>query len=117
MRAGLDAFRALGFSPKEIRLIGGGAKSALWRRIASDILNVPIKIPLQDEAAALGAALQALWCFKSEKSPANIEEICAEHIRLNENAQTLPQPEQVSAYNTAYEAYMTQLKAVMPLYT
>ncbi|MFI3257269.1 MAG: xylulokinase, partial [Spirochaetales bacterium] len=46
IRAGLEAFRALGFSPKEIRLIGGGAKSALWRRIASDILNVPIKIPL-----------------------------------------------------------------------
>ena len=53
MRGGLEAFRALGFRAREIRLIGGGSKSALWREIAANVMNLPVKRPANDEAAAM----------------------------------------------------------------
>ncbi len=118
MRGGLDSFQNLGFSPKEIRLIGGGAKSALWRQIVADVLNVPVKIPVLDEAAALGSAIQALWCLqnKDNEKPSDMGKLCQEHITLQEESGVLPIAENVAKYNEAYKAYITQLEAVMPLY-
>ena len=76
MRIGLEVFQDLGFQAREIRLIGGGAKSALWREIAANIMNLPIKLPENEEAAALGAAIQALWCLSHvEGNPIDIAKL------------------------------------------
>lgn len=118
MRGGLDAFRKLGFQPKEIRLIGGGSKSATWRQIAADVMNLPIRVPVLDEAAALGAAVQALWCLESAKAgkPADMAKLCEEHISIDTNAAATPIPENVAAYDKAYDKYCEFLNTVMPLY-
>ena len=116
MRGGLDAFRKLGFQPKEIRLIGGGSKSPLWRQIAADVMNLPIRVPALDEAAALGGAVQALWCLKNMNGKCDIAQLCAEHIKLDESKSAEPIPENVAAYNKAYEEYNKVLNAVTPLY-
>ncbi len=116
MRGGLDAFRKLGFRPKEIRLIGGGSKSPLWRQIAADIMNLPIRVPALDEAAALGGAVQALWCLKNQNGKCDIAELCAEHIKLDESKSANPIAENVAAYDKAYAEYNKVLAAVSPLY-
>ena len=116
MRGGLEAFRKLGFEPKEIRLIGGGSKSPLWRQIAADVMNLPIRIPVLDEAAALGAAVQALWCLKNQNGKCDIAELCAEHIKLDESKGTTPNPENVAKYNEAYKEYCKLVDTVSPLY-
>ena len=43
----------------EVRLVGGGSKSALWRQIIADSLQMRVACPTEPESAALGAALQA----------------------------------------------------------
>ena len=116
MRGGLDAFRKLGFKPREIRLIGGGSKSPLWRQIAADIMNLPIRIPALDEAAALGGAVQALWCLKNQTGKCDIAELCAEHITLDTSKSADPIPENVAAYDKAYAEYNKVLDQVAPLY-
>ena len=118
MRGGLDAFRKLGFQPKEIRLIGGGSKSATWRQIAADVMNLPIRVPVLDEAAALGAAVQALWCLESAKAgkEADIAALCATHIKIDAEKVAMPSTDTVKKYDEAYAAYNTVLQAVMPLY-
>lgn len=116
MRGGLEAFRKLGFQPKEIRLIGGGSKSPLWRQIAADVMNLPIRIPVLDEAAALGAAVQALWCYKNLTEKCDIAELCAQHIKLDETKGTNPIPENVAAYDKAYAEYQKLVNTVSPLY-
>lgn len=116
MRGGLDAFRKLGFQPKEIRLIGGGSKSPLWRQIAADVMNLPIRVPALDEAAALGGAVQALWCLKSQSGKCDIAELCAEHIKLDESKGAEPIAANVEAYNAAYENYCKLVDTVAPLY-
>lgn len=116
MRGGLDAFRKLGFQPKEIRLIGGGSKSALWRQIAADVMNLPIRVPALDEAAALGGAVQALWCLKSQSGACDIAQLCAEHIKLDESKNADPIAENVAAYDKAYADYQKVVDTVAPLY-
>jgi len=54
----LDSFIGQGAEINEIRLIGGGAKSKVWRQIMADIYNKNLIISnLFDEATSLGAAL------------------------------------------------------------
>ena len=116
MRGGLEAFRKLGFQPKEIRLIGGGSKSPVWRQIAADVMNLPIKIPVLDEAAALGGAVQSLWCLKNQIGSCDIADLCAEHIKLDESKGASPIPENVEAYNKAYAEYQKLVDTLSPLY-
>lgn len=59
LRQGSDHLARLGVRLEELRLVGGGAKNALWRQIAADVFAVPVQLPAEAETAALGAALQA----------------------------------------------------------
>ncbi|WP_283609028.1 autoinducer-2 kinase [Faecalispora anaeroviscerum] len=45
--------------PKEIIFAGGASKSPLWCQILSDVLGLPVKVPVVKEATALGAAVLA----------------------------------------------------------
>jgi xylulokinase len=54
----LDAFLEQGAAITAMRLIGGGARSALWRQILADVYGLPILRPaLLAEATSLGAAI------------------------------------------------------------
>jgi sugar (pentulose or hexulose) kinase len=58
LRLILDILRAQGVQVEGMRLIGGGAKSAIWRQILADVLELPIRLPaLTAEATALGAVV------------------------------------------------------------
>lgn len=46
-------------APSEIRLSGGGAKSALWRQIIADVVEAPVAITTSTEGPSLGAAILA----------------------------------------------------------
>ncbi len=48
-----------GTSAAELRLVGGGAKSAAYQQILADLYQGPVRIPSDDEAPATGAAVQA----------------------------------------------------------
>jgi xylulokinase len=43
--------------PSEIRLIGGGAKSPLWRQIIADVFGLPVLRPMIDDSSFGGALL------------------------------------------------------------
>ena len=117
MRGGLEAFRKRGFTPKELRLTGGGAKSPVWRQIVADILNLPVKVPTSSEAAAFGAALQALWCLeKSAGKNVSMEALADSHVELDESKTTNPIAENVKAYDAAFVDYNKILNQVSPLY-
>ena len=129
MRIGLEGFNTLGFRAKEIRLTGGGAKSPLWQSIASNVMKLPVRIPASAEAAAMGGAIQALWCLKAGGSPAGkspgkagganktgIESLADEHVALESGATIKPDKKSAAAYDRAYEVYLRYLGALSPLY-
>jgi xylulokinase len=58
LRVILEAFLDQGAVIPSIRVIGGGARGAVWRQILADIFGIPIQQPaLLAEATSLGAAL------------------------------------------------------------
>ena len=48
-----------GVTANELRVVGGGSKNRLWRRIIADAFQLPRRFPAEPESAALGGALQA----------------------------------------------------------
>ena len=65
---GLRGMSALGIAPTEIRLTGGGSKSAVWRQICADVFACRVVTLAESEAAALGSAIQALAAAEPQKS-------------------------------------------------
>jgi xylulokinase len=117
MRCGLEAFQALGFRAREIRITGGGSKSPVWRQMAADIMNLPVKRPVNSESAAMGGAIQALWCLlRREGNTTDISVLTDEHIEIRNDENIMPDPGRVAAYNKAYGEYNKYLNALSPLY-
>ena len=123
MRIGLEGFKTLGFRAKEIRLTGGGSKSPLWQNIAANVMNLPVRVPKNAEAAALGGAVQALWVLERyglTGKPANpklaIDSVTEEHVVMEGGATIKPDAKSAKAYNSAYEVYSKYLDALSPLY-
>lgn len=56
LRLGLEH---MPITARELRVVGGGARNPLWRRILADLFQAPLVFPAEAETAALGAALQA----------------------------------------------------------
>ena len=52
-------YEATGNKPKEIVFANGAARSPLWCQILSDVLGLPVKVPVVKEATALGTAILA----------------------------------------------------------
>ncbi|MCL2599634.1 MAG: xylulokinase [Treponema sp.] len=123
MRIGLEGFNGLGFKAREIRLTGGGSKSLLWRSIVANVTNLPVRIPSGTEAAAMGGAIQALWCLLNSSAEGNgkegkvsIKDLAEEHVALEDGATITPDEKTVAAYNKIYGDYSQYLEAVSPLY-
>jgi autoinducer 2 (AI-2) kinase len=63
-----------GNMPEEIVFAGGASKSPLWCQILSDVLGLPVKVPVVKEATALGGAILAgygVGLFESIPEAAN----------------------------------------------
>ena len=116
MRIGLEGFNTLGFKAKEIRLTGGGAKSPIWQTIAANVMNLPVRVPARTEAAAMGGAIQALWCLKNTDKKVSIQDLADEHVALEDGATVKPDKKDAAAYDKAYAHYSRYLGALSPLY-
>jgi len=114
LKMGLTAFQEQGLSPVAIHLIGGGANSPDWRQIIADVFETPVECPNAEEAAALGAALQALWAMDEGATP--IGDITDRHIRYAPEKRTVPVAENFEACREAYSQYVKYTEAVTPLF-
>ncbi|WP_397453466.1 xylulokinase [Pseudomonas sp. NA-150] len=113
LRYGLDLLRASGIKSEAIRLIGGGAKSAVWRQIVADIMDAPVICTEHSEAAALGAAIQAAWCWSQQMGQnRSLQTLCERCVSLDAESQTQPIAEHVVAYQQVYQRYRTALTAL-----
>ncbi len=59
VRRNVEAFAAAGIRTSEIRALGGGSRSAVWKQLEADITGVPVVTTQQPDAGALGAAILA----------------------------------------------------------
>jgi xylulokinase len=59
LKEGFDALQKLGARADELRVNGGGSKSAFWLQMLADVFEVPCTTLAVDEGPAFGAALLA----------------------------------------------------------
>ncbi len=78
LAGGLRRLRELGVDPPLIRLAGGGSRSGVWRELCAEIFGCPVVTMREGEAAALGAALQALATVCPSENLADLVSRCAQ---------------------------------------
>ncbi len=101
---GLERMKELGIRPAEIRLTGGGSKSAVWRRICANIFNCPVVTLIEAEGAALGAAIQALAAVQTSKSIAGW---AADIVRISPAERVEPDKQLASDYAAAAKKHVS----------
>ena len=96
----LEIAKAQGIEVPVSRVCGGGAKSPLWRRILSNVLGIPLELPMTEQGPGYGGAmLAAVTCGEYPSVAA-----CAEAlIRVKET--TVPEPALVQAYDEKYRTW------------
>jgi L-fuculokinase len=88
-----------GFQPKGIRLVGGGAKNALWNQLRADITGLPVTTITNEEATVAGAAIFAFigaGVFSSVSEGQSSVELGERTVEPSSDA---------SAYEELYAAY------------
>ncbi len=108
-----DCFRTIeemGLPVTEFRLIGGGAKSALWTRIAAAVFGHEIIVPHGCDAS-FGSALLAgvgIGVFPNERE--------AVHRCLHEQEPCQPDPQESERYGRLLPLYYQVHDALAPIY-
>ncbi len=100
LRDSFTLFAEMGVPVKNIRLGGGGARSALWRQIQADIYGHEVEIVEAEEGAAYGAAILAGVGVKTWTS---VDEACSAVVRVAHRVAA--QPEVVKRMDASYAAY------------
>ncbi len=98
-------------SVKEVRIAGGGAKGALWRRIVASVLGLPMVTVNSTEGGAYGAAL--LGGVGAGAWP-SVEAACDATIAVTGRDE--PVAEWSRAYQDLYPRYRELYAALKPTY-
>lgn len=97
----VDRLDSLGLADEEVRVVGGGARSALWLQIKADVLNRPVRPVLAEEPTALGAAMLA---GVAGSAFADFDDAVARGVAIAAEP-VLPDPERAARYEEGYAAY------------
>ncbi len=111
---GVARMKALGLKPTEIRATGGGARSRTWLGIVADVFGTPVVTLKEPEAAAYGAALQAVWNWReSEGEKADIAAIAAKWVARGRLAAE-PDPKNTARYAELQARFNDLWKRLVP---
>jgi len=100
IRKNFEALRRAGVSIREVRALGGGARSRLWIQIKADCTGIPFVRFQSSEPAALGAAILAgIGCGVF----GCLEEACDALVRVKETV--APDPSMAPVYGKLFERY------------
>jgi len=114
---GLNRLRELGVRPTEIRLTGGGARNRAWRRVAADIFDADVVTLHEEEGAAYGAAIQAMWCYrKTRGEKVTVNEITDKLVKLNEGDRVHPSHENSAKYREIQGRHDSLMRALRGLF-
>lgn len=117
LKRGLETFAKHGMHFSEVTITGGGSSSRQWRQICADILDLPVRVLKQTENAAMGAALQALWCYyHNTGNPRSIQCVTDEHLDEDISKRSEPNLQNVKIYRRSYARYLEVLETIMPLF-
>ncbi|MBO7363860.1 MAG: xylulokinase, partial [Lachnospiraceae bacterium] len=98
-RDAYEIVKACGVRIERTKICGGGAKSALWKRIMANVLDLPVDVIASEQGPGLGAAILAMNAAKGLPPEALREDL----TKITETV--YPEEALVKRYNRQYEIY------------
>ncbi len=71
LRWTIEEIQGTGVAVEQLTMVGGAAQSPIWPQIVADVTGVPVTVPEERQAAALGAAILAgvgAGCFPNAEA-------------------------------------------------
>jgi xylulokinase len=106
-----DQMLRMGLPLEEIRVVGGGARSPLWRQIKADVTGLPVSITNTVETTALGAGILALAGSGLVDSVDDAVELTTSVVETRQ-----PDPKNRSLYEDYYQLYRATYFSLLPVF-
>ncbi len=111
LRDSFEVARKLGLSIERTKICGGGAKSALWKKILANVLNIKVDVVAIEEGPALGAAmLAAVGCGEY----GSVEEAAKAVVKIVETIE--PEEPIAAAYEEKYQKFKRYYPALKGMF-
>lgn len=111
IRDNIEIAKSLGIDIKSSCLCGGGAKSKLWRKILTNILNIQLNIPVAEEGPGYGTAILSMVGAGEYE---NVSDATEKLVVIKEKV--YPEEELVSLYEERYQKFRLIYPTVKELY-
>ncbi|MCI8692291.1 MAG: xylulokinase [Lachnospiraceae bacterium] len=111
LRDSLEVAKSLGIELTRTKICGGGAKSALWKKIIANVLNLKVDVLESEEGPAMGGAMLAAVACGEYKS---VEEIAAKVVKIVETVE--PEADLVEKYQERYRKFKEIYPVCRPLF-
>jgi D-xylulose kinase len=112
VRRNIEVIEGIGVPVTEIRSLGGGARSAIWKQIEADVTGRTVLTTVNEEAATLGAAILA---GKAIGLYSSVPEAVAQMVQIKERFE--PIMENKPLYDKAFRTYVDLYTALCPLFS
>ena len=100
IRDSFEVAKSIGVKIERSKLCGGGARSPLWRKMAANILNIPIDLPQTEEGPGYGGAMLAMvGCGEY----ASVADCAAALVKVTKTVE--PDPEIAARYEARYRQF------------
>jgi xylulokinase len=105
LRDSLEVAKSLGIDIKRTKICGGGAKSALWKKMLANILGITVDVLAVEEGPSMGGAmLAAVACGEY----GSVKEAADAIVKVVDSVE--PDPELTAKYEEKYQKF----KALYP---
>ena len=100
IRDSVEVAKSLGIQITSSKICGGGAKSALWKRILANVLNIRLECPESEQGPGMGGAMLAMVACGAYDS---VKAVCDRFVRVA--AVVEPEPALVAKYEKRYQQF------------
>lgn len=111
LRDSFEVAKSLGITIKRAKICGGGAKSALWKKIIANVMNIQVEVIESEEGPALGGAMLAAVACGEYK---DVEEAAAKLVKVIDTVE--PTPELAAKYEERYQKFRQIYPVCKPLF-
>ena len=111
IRDSLEIARSQGINIRKSKICGGGAKSALWKKMFANILNVRLEILESEQGPGMGGAMLAMVADGTYPS---VQAVCDALVRVVDCVD--PDPELTGLYEERYQQYRHIYPALKPVF-
>ncbi len=111
IRDSFEVAKALGIKIEKTKICGGGAKSALWKKIMANVLGITVEVIESEEGPGYGGAiLAAVGCGEY----ASVEEAAEKLVKVVGTVE--PETELVAKYEEKYQQFRKLYPTVKVLF-